>query len=591
MIVTSEAFQKMMLAPELRSRIEITISNGVETITVRDKRVVNETLTANWRASNNQAFTLGTCYAASLNFSSFDRMSTRVEGDFLTISPTLFYKTGENQEERMPLGIFRCDNPTAYAKTTSYECYDLMLAMDKAITSRTAGNAYQLLTFMCRECGVTLGNTAQEIAAMINGNITLYLDPNYITTHRDALAYISIILGGYAIFGRDGRLYIRQFHKTPDRTLSRKRVTTESFAAYHSYFQGVKCRFLSEQNFFPYEKYSDTREDGVVLDLGDIPIVEGTPTVKQAILDRIFDEIKDVDFTPASISMVGDPSIEPGDMITVKDREGYDKNVILTSVTFTWRKECEIVSEGSNPKLGAVTTVEKRNAQRSDRQESASRVVTATYRNAGSISVEDSPEQITNIRFVTNKELTAVFGAEIPVYSSGDGYIKITYLDTGLEKDTVRARLLPGYNLITLVNHMPFEANSIVNLTLEAETEGLAGGTAPTVTIEQDTIRSYIFAQGIETEAPWDGIIVIDQNIEYVDSVLSVYGLQEGLTVTLFSDVQKVITASLDYVAATLQTQSLSGSLEIILEYGDHILRMGMGHRAGGGRMFDGLRS
>jgi hypothetical protein len=434
---------------------------------------------------------------------------------------------------------------------------------------------------MCRECGVTLGNTAQEIAAMINGNITLYLDPNYITTHRDALAYISIILGGYAIFGRDGRLYIRQFHKTPDRTLSRKRVTTESFAAYHSYFQGVKCRFLSEQNFFPYEKYSDTREDGVVLDLGDIPIVEGTPTVKQAILDRIFDEIKDVDFTPASISMVGDPSIEPGDMITVKDRDGYDKNIILTSVTFTWRKECEIVSEGSNPKLGAVTTVEKRNAQRSDRQESASRVVTATYKNAGSISVENSPEQITNIKFVTNKELTAVFGAEIPVYSSGDGYIKIKYLDTGLEKDTVRARLLPGYNLITLVNHMPFEANSIVNLTLEAETEGLAGGTAPTVTIAQDTIRSYIFAQGIETEAPWDGIIVITEDISAVEMIMTQMGLSEGINVTTYTDAAASISDTFAGIAALMQTEALSDTMTLAVHYHDSVNFSGENYRAG----------
>lgn len=581
MIVTSEAYKKAMLAPELRSRIEIDISNGEETITVRDKRVVNETLTANWRASNNQAFTLGTCYAASMNFSSFDRMSTRVEGDFLTIIPTLFYKTGENQEESMPLGVFRCDNPTAYAKTTSYECYDYMLAMDKRITSRTGGTAYNLLDFMCQECGVQLGNTAQQIAAMINGTVTLYLDPEYINTYRDALAFISIILGGYAIFGRDGRLYIRQFHKTPDRTLSRKRVTTESFAAYHSYLQGVKCRFLSEQNFFPYEKYSDTREDGVVLDLGDIPIVEGTPAVKQAILDRIFDEIKDVDFTPASISMVGDPSIEPGDMITVKDREGYDKNIILTSVTFTWRKECEILSEGSNPKLGAVTTVEKRNAQRADRQESASRVVTATYKNAGSISVNNHPEEITNLRFVTNKELTAIFGAEIPVYSSGDGYIKITYSNTGLELDTVRARLLPGYNLITLVNHLPFEANNIINLTLDAETEGLAGASAPTVTIEQDSIRSYIFAQGIETEAPWDGIIVITENIRAVEMIMTAAGLSEGISVTTYTDAAASIQDTFAGIAAQMQSQALSDTMRLEIHYHDSVNFSGENYRAG----------
>ena len=587
MLPQSEDYKRMMLGPELRSRVEIDISNGSQTVRLGNKDVVMEAFGSNWRSANNQEFTLGTTYAASLNFSAFTRMGINVEGDYLEITPTLYYQIGNGQEEAKPLGVFRCDKPTAYAKTTSYECYDRMLAFDKAVPSRTSGVAYNLLVFICSTCGVPFGNTAQEIAAMINSSVTLYINPDYISTYRDALSFISIILGGYCIMGRDGKMYIRQFHKTPDRTLSRKRVISESFAVYKSYFAGVKCRFLADQNFAPYESMSSTREDGVILDLGDIPIVEGSPSQKQAILDAIFNEIKDIEYTPATISMAGDPSIEPGDMITVKDREGYDKNILLTSVTFNWRDECEILSEGSNPALNSVTTAEKRIKQNEETNNKNNQVVTTTYINSGAITVGAAePEEITSLRFITNKALTAIFGAEIPVYSTGDGYVEITYLDGGIAGDTVKARVHEGYNLVTLVNHLYYNESRIVLLQLKAQTEAIGSGTAPTITIDQNTIRSYIFAQGIETEAPWDGIIAISETIDYIEAVMATYGLTDGVTVTLYNPATEGLSDLVAALSAELNVIPVSDTVEVGLEYGDQILRMGQGHRAGAGRMF-----
>ena len=577
---TSEAYKNMMLGPEVRSNMIIEISNGAETITVRDRDILDDSFGTNARAANNQAFTLGTTYAGSFNFSSFKRMRTNVEGSFLTIRPTVSYTVG-NSQESFPLGVYRCDAPTAYAKTTSYECYDFMLALDKPVTSRTGGTAYSLLVYICQECGVPMGNTAQEIAAMINSNITLYLDPKWVGTYRDAVSYISIILGGYAIFNGEGRLCIRQFHKTPDRTLSRNRETQQSFAAYVTYFRGVKCRFLAEQNFYTYETYSETREDGVVLDLGDIPIIEEGPTAKQAILDRIFAEIEDIEYTPASISMVGDPSIEPGDMITTKDRDGYDRNIILTSVTYNWHKESEILSEGTNPKLGKVTTAQKRSEQRAENQAVNNTVVTATYRNAEIITLDGTAKEVTNLRFVTNKNVTAIFGAEIPVYSTGDGYITITYDDTGLAGDTVTARVQPGYNLVTLVNHLPFETGRVVNLTLKADAAAIGTGAAPTITIARDSIRSYIFAQGIETEAPWDGIIIISENIQAIRARMETMGLTESIEVTKYTDAEGRFSELIASITAGMSPEQLAESMQIGVFYIDDINYMGEDFRAG----------
>lgn len=582
MIDTSAAYKKMMNGAWVRSRIEIDVTNGREIKHLRNRDIVRESLNGNWRASNNQAFSLGTCYSAALNFSSTQRIPTRVEGEFLTITPAVIYDNGNGTEERFDLGVFRCDTVTAYPKTTSYECYDLMLALDRPVTSRVGGTAYFLLDFIADKCEIILGNTAAEIGAMINSTELLYLDPRYLSTYRDALSQIAIILGGYAIFGRDGKLYIRHFHTTPDRELARKRRTSSSFATYKTYFYGIKCRFLADQNFYTYESNSQTREDGVVLDLGDISIVENDPFHKQQILDNIFSLIRDIEYTPASINMVGDPSIEPGDMIETKDRDGYTKTILLTSVTYNWRKECEILSEGSNPKLGKVTTAQKKTQKQVETSTANNTVVTATYKNADIITITGaSAKEITSLKFATLKNLTAIFGAEVPVYASGDGYINITYNDNGVDGDTVTARVHPGYNLITLVNHLYYETGRIVNLKLNAEAEAIGTGTAPTITIDSDKIRSYIFAQGIEVETPWDGTIILTDAAAYIEAIMEAYGLTGACTLSTVNPDEHRLTEAAAAIQAGVQGIGLSDIIDLTIPYIDSINYAGENYRAG----------
>lgn len=584
MIDVSNAYKLMMQGHKLTNRIEVTILSGEDVYNLIDDDIVKGSLQINWRASNNGSFSLGTCYASSMSFSSFISVVPEVEGQYITISMTLYYKIGES-EQAVPLGIFRCDSPKVYSYSTSYECYDVMYAFDKKITSRFTGTAYNLLTFICSECGVELANTASDISGMINSAQTLTIDPERVLTYRDALSYISMLLGGYCIIDRQGKLSVRTFHKTSDMSLPRHRRETTSFSGYKTVFCGVKCRFLAEQNFYPYEITAEGA-DGILLDLGDIPIVSASDSTKWTILQNIYDHITDYEYYPCEIDMVGDPSIEAGDMITTPDRNGYAKNILLTSVTFTWRGTSQIVSEGTDPKLEAVSTAEKKNQAQQDAIAKASQVVTATYINGMEYTLDTEYQEISSLRFSTVKDLTAIFGAEIPVYSSGDGYVEIAYVDAGEIGDVVKARVQTGYNLITLVNHLPYDSNRVVLLQLKAKAEALSsGGTVPTVTISQDTIRSYIFAQGIEADQ-WDGIITISETIEYVEATMALYGLTESVSVAIQTPVAPSFSEVIGALTSEMQSYSLSDTISITLEIGEEYLRCGAGHRAGNGRMF-----
>ena len=582
---TSAAYKAMMLGHVLKSRIEILVTNGRDSLNLTSEDILRESVDANWRASNNRNFSLGTCYSTSFNFTAFQTMETQIEGNRLTIVPVLFYDIGNNQEEEIPLGVFYCDEPVVYSATTGYECYDAMLLFDAPVTARVTGTAYNLFNYACSICGVDLATTSQKFSEMVNSSQTYVIDPVSVSTWRDAFSYLSMCLGAYCQINRAGKLEVRQFHATPDATLPRHRKKSTAFAGYKTQFAGVKCRFFAEQNFYPYDYITD--REGLVLDLGDIPIVENTETVKNAIIKNIFDDVLyDIEYYPCEITCAGDPSIEAGDMITTPDRFGYAKNILLTSVYFKWHGDSTLQSEGGNPKVDAVTTQAKKAQKRAESQSAQNAIQTATYVNAGQITVDDTDAtEITSLRFTTNKTLTAIFGAEIPIYSDGDGYVNITYVDSGVDGDTVRARVHEGYNLVTLVNHLYYEANRVVLLQLEATTEPLTvSGTAPELTIAQDSIRSYIFAQGIEVEAPWDGIISISEHVPYVEMTMALYGLTDGVTVVAEVPQSASLSEVVDAITMGAETIALTDTVTLELKYGDWVLRMGMGIRMGMGR-------
>lgn len=580
MIETSQAYKLMMQGAVVRSRMEIRISYGNESVLLTDKDIVLGTFSINRRSSNNREFSFGTCYSASCSFSSFVTVESEIEGNYLTVVPTIFYDIGNGNEEQIPLGVFRCDSPKVFSKTTSYECYDFMLAFDQPIETRISGLPYNVIDYICRKCGVENGNTSLTIGAMINSSQTVTIDPDQIVTYRDALSLISILLGGYCVMDRNGRFVVREFHKTPDMTLLKKRRTSHSFGGYKTMFCGVKCRFLANQNFYPYYAVDET--DGLILDLGDIPIIEASDDTKNAILGNIKTHLEGYEYYPCEIGMVGDPSIEEGDMISTVDRHGYLKNILLTSVTFTWRAESQIMSEGANPKLQAVSTVEKRAMAREDQLSKAANIVTTTYVNAAALTVTDDEQTlVSHLRFITTKDLTAIFGAEIPVYSDGDGYIEIEYSNAGIVGDVVKARLHEGYNLITLANHIYYPSNTIVNLLLRARTEGIGAGTAPTVTIDQNTIRSYVFAQGIESEAPWDGIITIVETVPFVTTTTEFLEITDDVEITTYLPVSPELASMVEALVPQMQRIPVSDTMNLILLYHDDVNYCGENFYAG----------
>ena len=57
--------------------------------------------------------------------------------------------------------------------------------------------------------------------------------------------------------------------------------------------------------------------------IADMPLAEkGLPDTRQGITDNLFAELRQLDYTPATVTMPGDPALEPGDRVALPQADG-----------------------------------------------------------------------------------------------------------------------------------------------------------------------------------------------------------------------------------------------------------------------------
>lgn len=108
----------------------------------------------------------------------------------------------------VPMGKFKIVEATQSGQICTITAYDRMILFDAEFPI-TAGQAtpYDWLSQLCAACGVTLGNTREQIEALPNGTYRLSMnwgdDSN---TYRDVISHLAAALGCSAHFNRSGEL-------------------------------------------------------------------------------------------------------------------------------------------------------------------------------------------------------------------------------------------------------------------------------------------------------------------------------------------------------------------------------------------------
>lgn len=524
---------------------------------------------------SNDAFAYGSVFAAEAGIT----LKTNVDRYSLYDSKIKLYFNlllSNNEYERIPLGEFYVNEPNRVGKNITIKAYDGMIKLGKDIEESTTGTPYELLSLIAMKCGVELAQTEEEILALTNGGVLLSVVIDRIETYRDLASYIAQVTCTFVIFDRDGKLRLCEYGETPAKTIQAKLRTSSKFSDFESYFTSIRASFVINSVYQSYVHISEEGNEGLLYDAGDVPVVQGLNETNQEVIDNMFAKIENVRYVPCEISFIGDPSLDLGDMIVNVDRFGNEITSLITYYKWTYRGGHQIKSAGSNPKLASVKEKKNKDLANLKAEINKKTVAVYPYTNAKAFSVKGGSEtidmdEIIRIAFAVNDKSTALFMATIQFDMDCDGFVELrTYLDSVFfENSTICQYCNAGKNVITFMNYIPCEQNTMYKLSVLARTyyeetelrvntakiatnenarnaiisayNSLASSlksitsvpltdidsisysiveplkTIPTMAIDKFNVKAAIFGQGLAGEVDWDGTIILHEEFANID--------------------------------------------------------------------------
>lgn len=311
----------------------------------------------------------------------------------------------EGTQEWIKRGKYTIDRPSSIGNTIKIECYDYMDKLNtyySLVTDITYPlEASRLIDYMCQYCGVDYdfaGTTGWQFDSSFNVG-TAFADLNdEATTCRQVLSWILQTMGGYArINPSNGKLECKAWNRsqwsTADvieggvfqvwnattaysgGTMNPWSVVTDRNGG--TFFDGsgayalekIKQQTIMIDDItvtgiraFTYNTvdefdFATAGSGGYILAIQDNPLVgSGSGSDKQTIADRAWANVQGLKVRPFNASMFGDPSIEAGDTIILRDAKDNYYVSIITNLTFNLGNDMRVSCDAETAETNQLQT-------------------------------------------------------------------------------------------------------------------------------------------------------------------------------------------------------------------------------------------
>ncbi|MFT9451578.1 MAG: hypothetical protein ABF594_05115, partial [Liquorilactobacillus ghanensis] len=246
-------------------------------------------------------------------------------------------KLPDGTYEYCPLGVFIISDEITMDRNndvTTIKAYDQFCAMQGTYTSKLTypAKVTDAIAEIANMSGVELNTddiaelpTQTDLASAISGQ-----------TYCTAIGWIAQFYGGFALFDRDGKLTIRTVTDASyilDASQYEQSGLTKNEATYQIGGMSVSVTTTTTDSTGESSETTSTLAAGETTG-SQIELTNNVMT--QARLDSIWSTIKDITFYPYSLTWFGNPAIEAGDWLTLKDTAGNSFNVPNNSYTMTF---------------------------------------------------------------------------------------------------------------------------------------------------------------------------------------------------------------------------------------------------------------
>ncbi|MFM9295261.1 collagen-like protein [Streptococcus sp. ST14] len=191
-------------------------------------------------------------------------------------------------------------------KKTKIKLQDEFVRLSGAYDSQLTYPAYtrDILSEIVRLTGITTDTNIQ----LVNDQVAKKLEK---TSYREALVYLAQLSGSFVRFNRNGKLDFIKL-KTTSRHITKDMYKPGGLERDEIPYRlkGIECKSADKV------VYKSGLSTGNIMKLKN-------PWVTQEILDRVFNEYRDFNFYPYTLSWRGDMTMESGDWVTVH----WDENI------------------------------------------------------------------------------------------------------------------------------------------------------------------------------------------------------------------------------------------------------------------------
>ena len=542
MYKVSEAYKAASLKSSRESSIEGFIELSEKNkIAFSSNEILNGSLSIDNAAVSGQELNLGTVYTGKMQITiklNIDRYQLYNK----KISLTYYLKIGDKWE-KVPLGEFYISEAKRNGKYIAISAYDGMLNFDEDCDEITSGRPYSLIAQCCEKCGMEMEQTEEEIDALSPFEIVLVKEDGVevekeqplkyglpsdgsVSTYRAILSQVATILGGFFIIGRTGKLKFMKFGE--DTGVVIKDAIRKGAEIYD-----YQCEYSGVRAVLDNEEYIVGNSDKIVLDIGNLGILKnGLIETKQKTVEHIYNQIKDLSYTPGSITYIGDPALDLGDIVTL---EGYDADpegtkMLITSYNWNFHGNHKLQAVGKNIKIASSkkqTTQQIQNITQTVKQEAMTKIL--TYYNAEAFDVGEMPYQVARIAVPVSEKTSILVTGQIIMNVTTPGTVKITYKLNDEEKMFSPRQIMPveGFYLLNLMYRLQDIVESSQNM-FEVYIESEDGAEA-FVDVENCLIN--LSGSGLVKSDAWNGLAsfkegitalylgTVNPNIQYVDSL------------------------------------------------------------------------
>ena len=453
----SDKFKSTIKSQNRKSTIYgvLKTTNGTEYL-LNDGNIIKDSLYITNQIVNNSKLCFGAVYAGECGLvinSTIDRYS--LFGATIVLNFLLDLEDGTG--ESLPLGVFNVDTPERIGSKIKLTAVDNMSKFDIAVNEDVNGSWYELLSYIANKCGVELAQTQEELEALhINATSQNYtVQQDKIDTYRDALSYLCMVVCANATIDNTGKLKIVQYATSAcDSNNEATRLNNCKFSDYTTRYAGVKARFIANENYAPYEA-SNPDINGLILDLGDIPIVGGTVDGKHDTIKAIMETVTQIAYVPATLYIASNPAYELGDMLTCENVNNTSNsvNVYVMSYKYNYRKKEIVKCYGDNPLLQNIKDKNDKQFSSVESQLSSKDMIIVNATNIKDIIIGQELKEIVTLNFTVNSDCRPICIFTVPFSIDVDGYVEFSLYNglVALENATYKGYYEAGEHFATFM--------------------------------------------------------------------------------------------------------------------------------------------